>query len=200
MPLLLPLGAGGTAGPVYIRRGGAYVRYDGKMAIDKELCDCSCEDPPPVCCCDDLPSTMNARALVLGYSDCDPLTPDEQEVFFSVTRAECEAMFEDGPIPIPLTECVSGVHCGEFTSWQCTIGGVFYEATHQVILRCVKSSAGSSGMSFEVWSRRELAPGSYASWQSIASGELDCPVTTIGDAGWTPALPGLSFKELEFWV
>ena len=57
MPLLLPLGAGGTAGPVYIRRGGAYVRYDGKMAIDKKLCDCSCDE----CSCASLPDTLYAR-------------------------------------------------------------------------------------------------------------------------------------------
>jgi hypothetical protein len=50
MPLLLPLGSGGTAGPVYIRLNGVYVRYDNKMAIDKHLCDCKCREKEEGAC------------------------------------------------------------------------------------------------------------------------------------------------------
>lgn len=33
--------------PILIRRGGQYVRYNGKYATDIDLCDCTCDDYPP---------------------------------------------------------------------------------------------------------------------------------------------------------
>ena len=47
--------------PILIRRGGQYVRYNGKYATDIELCDCSCDDYPPDCTCESLPDTLYAK-------------------------------------------------------------------------------------------------------------------------------------------
>lgn len=47
--------------PILIRRGGQYVRYNGKYATDIDLCDCTCDDYPPDCTCESLPDTLYAK-------------------------------------------------------------------------------------------------------------------------------------------
>ena len=182
--------------PILIRRGGQYVRYNGKYATDIDLCDCTCDDyPPGVCCCDDLPDTLSARAVIYGWESCYPPVTNEQEVFFDFTRAACED-FEELPISPDADSCVNGIHCGTFESKQCTIGGVLFDSKHEVLLVCVKTGVSADAMSFTLWYRQESAPGSFLAWSSIGSGEHPCPVETIDD--WP--LPASPFKELAISV
>lgn len=142
---------------------------------------CCCGQPSGVCCCDDLPDTLYVRIVVTGWVTCSPPVNDQQEIFFAITRGECETIFEAGPFEKPLGDCVSGVHCGEFTSKQCTIGGVLFDSLNQVILQCVKTSAEGNEMGFVMWRRQEQAPGSFLPWGYVGSGAKPCPITVIDD-------------------
>jgi hypothetical protein len=182
--------------PGLIRRGGAYVRYSGSYARDIDLCDCICDgEPPGVCCCDDLPDTLFGRAVMIGHASCSPNVANEQEVFFEVARATCDDM-EDIPVVVEEDRCTYGIHCGSFTFQKCTLGGLLFDAVIEVLLLCNKSAVNSTAMSFTLWHRTEVAPGSFLPWGSISSLDHDCPVETIDD--WP--MPSSPFKELEFWI
>lgn len=180
--------------PILIRRGGQYVRYNGKYATDIDLCDCSCDDyPPDVCCCDDMPDTITASAVIIGYASCSPDVVNEQEVEFDLTRDACEGFGELPNLPDE-DSCMYGIHCGSFTSKACTIGGgVLFDRVTQVILVCSKSAVDATSLQFILWNRSEAATGSFLPWGYITSNDHPCPVETIDD--WP--MPTSPFKELE---
>ena len=64
--------------PILIRRGGQYVRYNGKYATDIDLCDCCCGETP---CCPDAPT---GSLLVTVASEC----ADVDGATFTLRKAE----------------------------------------------------------------------------------------------------------------
>lgn len=175
--------------PILIRRGGQYVRYNGKYATDIDLCDCTCDDyPPGVCCCDAMGETLYMRLVYwYGKDEYDPGEPSELRTIDLElhTAVDDEQGYCRGPASS--FDCLEGFWCTTWPMrfWYNIAGEGRVERVDYFTffcLKCGKSNLYDPRLSFGycsyTYGDHPLTPGIGAGSGNL-TGYTDCPVDVI---------------------
>ena len=168
--------------PILIRRGGQYVRYNGKYATDIDLCDCTCDDyPPGVCCCDAMGETLYMR-LVYWYCKDEYVDPINSSELRTIDLELHKAVDDEQGYCQDLAasfDCLEGAWC---TAWPMCIwfnAETRIEYTAYFCLQCLKSNLNDTGLSFGYCYYTDLfgLPPLDVVYETF--GYTDCPVDVI---------------------
>lgn len=169
--------------PILIRRGGQYVRYNGKYATDIDLCDCSCDDYPPGCTCEELPDTLYAKLTKFQWVAGDGVIGTESVTWTLTLSKGCPAS--------PVNPC--GDVCVAGSSWFADgfhersitgCNGIPYEKYMMDSVLVLTCTAGNGILRLSAcytYNALVTCPDVYQWMYPTASPNIDLTVTSCGD-------------------